>query len=132
MAEREIINAEIGNRLHNARSTAGLTLEEAGKKVGLSGSVIRRYEIGTIKSVGIDIIKKFALAYGTTAQDLMGWEEPQQQGYYNDPETAALAEKLRTNPNMKLLFSAAKDLSSEEMQQAADYMNYLKTKEHNK
>lgn len=54
------------------------------------------------------------------------------QGYYNDPETAALAEKLRTNPDMKLLFSAAKDLSSEEMQQAADYMNYLKTKERNK
>lgn len=59
-------------------------------------------------------------------------ESEMNQGYYNDPETAALAEKLRTNPDMKLLFSAAKDLSSEEMQQAADYMNYLKTKEHNK
>jgi len=129
MAEREIINAEIGNRLHNARSTAGLTLEEAGKKVGLSGSVIRRYEIGTIKSVGIDIIKKFALAYGTTAQDLMGWEEPQQQGYYNDPEIAAMAEELRTNPKMRILFDASKDLNKQDIDFAINMIKELKKKE---
>ena len=59
MGRREIINAEIGNRLKKARLSANLTLTEAGEKIGISGSVLRRYEIGTIKSIIIDMLKKF-------------------------------------------------------------------------
>ena len=49
IGKREIVNAEIGTRLKKARLSANLTLTEAGKKIGISGSVLRRYEIGTIK-----------------------------------------------------------------------------------
>lgn len=63
IGKREIVNAEIGTRLKKARLSANLTLTEAGKKIGISGSVLRRYEIGTIKSISIDILKKFADIY---------------------------------------------------------------------
>ena len=31
-------------------------------------------------------------------------------GYYTDPEAAAFAEQARTNPEIRVLFSASKDL----------------------
>ena len=75
-------------------------------------------------SVSID----FLLGKSTTKMHLS--QSP--TGYYSDPETAEMAEKLRIDPDMKVLFSAAKDLTPEEMQQAADYVNYLKMKGRNK
>lgn len=76
MNRREIINAEIGARLKEARLAANLTLKEAGDLIGISGSVVRRYEIGTIKSIGIDVLRKFADIYETPAYALLGWEIP--------------------------------------------------------
>ena len=76
MDRREIINAEIGARLKEARLAANLTLKDAGDLIGISGSVVRRYEIGTIKSIGIDVLRKFADIYETPAHVLLGWEIP--------------------------------------------------------
>ena len=74
--KREIVNAEIGIRLKKARLSANLTLTEAGKKIGISGSVLRRYEIGTIKSISIDILKKFSDIYDVPTYSLLGWDTP--------------------------------------------------------
>lgn len=76
IGKREIVNAEIGTRLKKARLSANLTLTEAGEKIGISGSVLRRYEIGTIKSISIDMLKKFAEIYDVPAYALLGWEAP--------------------------------------------------------
>lgn len=76
IGKREIVNAEIGTRLKKARLSANLTLTEAGKKIGISGSVLRRYEIGTIKSISIDILKKFADIYDVPTYSLLGWDTP--------------------------------------------------------
>ena len=51
-----------------------------------------------------------------------------QNGYYVDKETAEYAEMLRTRPSARLLFSAAKDISKEDMQKAVEYMEFLKSK----
>ena len=51
-----------------------------------------------------------------------------QNGYYVDKETAEYAEMLRTRPNARLLFSAAKDISKEDMQKAVEYIEFLKSK----
>ena len=76
IGKREIVNAEIGIRLKKARLSANLTLTEAGKKIGISGSVLRRYEIGTIKSISIDILKKFVDIYDVPTYSLLGWDTP--------------------------------------------------------
>ena len=49
-------------------------------------------------------------------------------GYYVDKETAEYAEMLRTRPGARLLFSAAKDISKEDMQKAVEYIEFLKSK----
>ena len=40
----------------------------------------------------------------------------QPEGYYIDPEVAALAEEMASRPGMKTLFEASRDLSEEDLQ----------------
>ena len=49
-------------------------------------------------------------------------------GYYTDPEAAAFAEQARTNPEIRVLFSASKDLKKEDMQDVIKYVEFLKSK----
>lgn len=49
-------------------------------------------------------------------------------GYYTDREAAEFAEYLRTRPGARMLFSAAKDISKEDMEKAVEYIELLKLK----
>lgn len=118
----------IGTRIIELREKQGMTQLEFAKKVNINNSVMNRIEKG-LRPVRDDELLSIAECLGVTPNTLLGIKS---DGYYIDPETAALAEKLRTDPDMKILFSASKDLSPEEMQQAADYVNYLKQKGRNK
>lgn len=72
---RDEINKQIGLKIRTIRKNSKLTLSELGQKVQLDESVVRRYEIGEIKNVSIDIIIKFATALHTTPTYLIGWED---------------------------------------------------------
>lgn len=48
--------------------------------------------------------------------------------YYIDKEAAEFAEYLRTRPGARMLFSAAKDISKEDMEKAVEYIELLKLK----
>lgn len=50
------------------------------------------------------------------------------KGYYTNPEAAEFAEYLRTRPVARMLFSAAKDISKEEMEETVKYIEFLKSK----
>lgn len=50
------------------------------------------------------------------------------KGYYTNSEAAEFAEYLRTRPGARLLFSAAKDMSKEDMEKAVEYIELLKLK----
>lgn len=120
--------ATLNENIKRARLQQKMTLDDVAKIVGVSRQTIQRYESGVIGNIPSDRIEKIAQALHTTPGALMGWEQTEDQnGYYDDPDTAELAEKLRTDPELKVLFSAAADLSPEEMQQAANYIRFLKT-----
>ena len=128
-------------RLKELMSLKNLRQVDIAEKTGLGKSAISQYVSGKITPKQD---KVYILADGLNVSPawLMGYDVPMDRssresfnnsnGYYTDSETAELAEKLRTDPDMKILFSAAKDLTPEEMQQAADYVNYLKLKGRNK
>lgn len=46
--------------------------------------------------------------------------------YYFDPETAQMAETLKNDKNMRLLFDAARDSKPEDLKMAADFLKRLK------
>ena len=83
----------------------------------------------------LTILETLEKILNTTPAYLMGWQEPHQQnkstqteGYYVDPETAEFAEYLRTRPEARLLFSASRGISKEEMQEAVNYIEFIKSR----
>ena len=50
------------------------------------------------------------------------------KGYYTNSEAAEFAEYLRTKPGARMLFSAAKDMSKEDMEETVKYIEFLKSK----
>lgn len=50
------------------------------------------------------------------------------KGYYTSSEAAEFAEYLRTRPGARMLFSAAKDMSKEDMEETVKYIEFLKSK----
>lgn len=125
----------IGERIKQRRLELGYTADALAKLLNKNRATIYRYENGDIENMPIDVLEPLAKALNTTPAYLMGWTDSKQsiepkntEGYYTDPETAEYAEMLRTRPNARLLFSAAKDISKEDMQKAVEYIEFLKSK----
>ena len=128
----------IGERIKQRRLELGYTADALAKLLNKNRATIYRYENGDIENMPIDVLEPLAKALNTTPAYLMGWQEPHQQnksiisnqteGYYVDPETVEFAEYLRTRPGARMLFSAAKDITKEEMEETVKYIEFLKSK----
>ena len=125
----------IGERIKQRRLELGYTADALAKLLNKNRATIYRYENGDIENMPIDVLEPLAKALNTTPAYLMGWTDSQQsidhkdtEGYYTDPETAEFAEYLRTRPGARMLFSAAKDMSKEEMEETVKYIEFLKSK----
>lgn len=68
---------EFKDLVYKKRKELGLSMDELGKKVGVSKATILRWESGEIVNVRRDKIVKLAAALNTTPAYLMGWGEPQ-------------------------------------------------------
>lgn len=128
----------IGERIKQRRLELGYTADALAKLLNKNRSTIYRYENGDIENMPIDVLEPLAKALNTTPAYLMGWQEPHQEStstlskqtedYYLDAETAEYAEMLRTRPEMRMLFSASRGISKEDMQKAVEYIELLKLK----
>ena len=128
----------IGERIKQRRLELGYTADALAKLLNKNRATIYRYENGDIENMPIDVLEPLAKALNTTPAYLMGWQEPHQgststlfkqtEDYYLDAETAEYAEMLRTRPEMRLLFSASRGISKEEMQEAVNYIEYIKSR----
>lgn len=123
--------AILNRNIKKARLQQNMTLDDVAKIVGVSRQTIQRYESGVIGNIPSDKIEKIAMALRTTPGALMGWDSdtPANNGYYSDPDVAALAEELRTDPNRRILFDATKDLSKDDIDIVLNLINGLKAKE---
>ena len=74
----------------------------------------------------IDKIEMMANYFGFHKSKLI--EKYFDDGYYSDEEAAEFAEYLRTRPGARMLFSAAKDITKEEMEETVKYIEFLKSK----
>lgn len=113
----------------------GLTAYRVSKDTGISQASLADWRKGR-SNPKIDKLQKLSEYFGVSIGYLTGEADeridtqapPKHQGYYVDKETAEYAEMLRTRPNARLLFSAAKDISKEDMQKAVEYIEFLKSK----
>nr|DAV12199.1 MAG TPA: helix-turn-helix domain protein [Caudoviricetes sp.] len=128
----------IGERIKQRRLELGYTADALAKLLNKNRATIYRYENGDIENMPIDVLEPLAKALNTTPAYLMGWQEPHQgststlsnktEDYYLDAETAEFAEYLRTRPEARLLFSASRGISKEEMQEAVNYIEFIKSR----
>lgn len=119
------------NRLKTVMAEHKITQTELAKRTGIRQSSIsdwlnNRYEPKQ------DKVYLLANALNVSPAWLLGYDEPDipkpKDGYYTDRETAEFAEYLRTRPGARMLFSAAKDISKEQMEETVRYIEFLKSK----
>ena len=66
---------EFRDILRTRRKDLGLTLDEVGRAVGVSGATVSRWENGDIENIRRDKIAKLAEVLEVTPAYLMGWPE---------------------------------------------------------
>ena len=123
------------DRIFDIMEKRELTAYRVSKDTGISQASLADWRKGRSKPK-IDKLQKLANYFGVSISYLTGEsdeiDDTQQMqspsGYYVDKETAEYAEMLRTRQNARLLFSAAKDISKEDMKKAVEYIEFLKSK----
>lgn len=117
-------------RLNSILQKRNLSQADLSKMTGIRSSSISDWLNGKYEPKQ-DKIAIIADALNISPVWLIGYDEPstnQTEGYYVDPETAEYAEYLRTRPEARLLFSASRGISKEDMQKAVEYIEFLKSK----
>ena len=123
------------DRIFEIMKEKELTAYRVSKDTGISQASLADWRKGRSKPK-IDKLQKLSEYFGVSIQYLTGEsdqiDDTQQMqapnGYYVDKETAEYAEMLRTRTGARLLFSAAKDISKDDLQKAVEYIEFLKSK----
>ena len=74
----------------------------------------------------IDKIEQLAAYFGVTKADLVEDKAEEAFQYYLNHETSVKAEQLLNDPDMRVLFDAARNSKPEDLQMAADLLRRLK------
>ena len=82
----------------------------------------------------IDKIEMMAKYSGISKADLVEKHSTQPaddapQGYYHDPETARIAEEMRTDPQIRAMADATRGMTPEQMKEIMEYIRFQKAKE---
>lgn len=87
-----------------------------------------RGSIGKLRKgkTSVDRLQKIADYFHVPLSFFTDQENGQSTGYYTDTETARLAQKLFTDPDIRILFDAADGSAPEDLQMAADLLKRLK------
>lgn len=111
-------------RLFELRKQNKLTQDEVAEKIGVSRLTYSRYENGERKP-NLDIIKQLADIYGVSSDYLLNIESNTQ----DTDEIMELREQLRRDPSTKMLFSLAKDATTDDIMVAVNVLKALKDKQ---
>lgn len=107
----------IGGRIRNARKKLGLTQQELGERLGVSGAMIGQYESGT-RNPKIDTAKRIADALNADVNWLL-------HGYTLGDRDDALKESVAVRFAEVELQTKAGKLNSEGLKKVVDYVDLL-------
>ncbi len=129
----------LGAKLKKARQERGLSMDALSQifqkeyDLKVTKSMISRWENNLAQPTN-KYVAAYAQYFNLDLNNLIGVKARNRlahgtEEWYADPEVAQYAEELRTNPNMRILFSAAKNISKEDMEKAVEFITFLKSKE---
>ena len=114
----------IEKRIKELRLSNDMTQKDLADYLGLTPKMVSFYELGQ-RVPPSDIILKLADKFGVSTDYLLGNNHPT-PGYYDDPEVAEMANRLKDDPDMKILFDASKKLSKDDLQFVIDMVHRMK------
>ncbi len=130
----------IGEMLREARIRSGLTLEQAGEKIGVIAKTIQRYETGQRK-ISIDKLMELTSLFGLDYTSFMSEAKMRlsedsdfedystghsTDGYYLDDEVAEIAQEVYHRPELRMLFSASKNVSADDLKAVIALVDRMK------
>ncbi len=104
----------------------GISSYKVAKDTGVSQTALSNWRSGKSLPTA-KTLQKLADYFGVTIDYLMG--TGQQEEYYLNRETAAIAQDIFGNRELRLLYDAARDAQPEDIQTAYDMLLALKRKE---
>ena len=122
----------IGNNIRYLRKQKGWTQEDLAKRLNYkSFTTIQKWESG-VSEPPLRTVKELSDLFGVSVEalananltDVLDTDKP--EGYYYDPEVAAMVEELRTRPGMRILFDAARDLTLEDIDFVVKFVEKMK------
>lgn len=112
----------IGERIKQRRIELGLSVDEVAEKLGKNRATVYRYESNDIENLPVGTLEPLATILETTPAQLMGWEDSDghnsetDNSYYINEDAKELAQFLFENPEYRVLFDAAKDVSADDLE----------------
>ena len=114
-------------KLIELRKSKGLSQKELANYIDVSPSLVGMYEQGRRKP-SFEIIEAIADYFNVSIDTLYSKDETE-YSYYIDPEVAEYANRLKDNPDMRLLFDAAEDMSKDDIDFVVNLIEGLKKRE---
>ena len=109
----------IGKRIRDTRIARGMTQEDLARAIGTTKQNIYKYENGVITNIPLENVESIARALDVTPESLTGW------GTHENDDTWAIRERLRRDPDMRMLFSAAEKATPEHLMAAVAMLKAL-------
>ena len=126
----EVINMLLGKNIRYLRKRAEMSQEQLADNLGYkSFTTIQKWESGASEPP-IGIAQKIALLFQVDMDDLLKVDlETRPEGYYINPETAEIAQKIYEGKELRALFDAAVDADPEDLKTAYNVLLAMKRKE---
>ena len=101
----------------------GMRVSDFCKATGISAGTMSDWKSGryALKAEKLKIVADF---FGVSVEYIMTGQQPEQ--YYLNPETAAIAQQVYDNPDLRMLFDAAQDVDPENIRLAAEMLSRFK------
>lgn len=121
--------SEFAQNLRALRKEQGMTQTELANALDISRSAVGMYENGE-REPDFQTLEAIADFFNVDMNRLLGKSglsrEILENNYYIDDEVAELAQQIYEDPDKRILFSAARDISKEDMQFVIDMIRRLK------
>ena len=112
------------NKMREIRKKRKMTMKQIGELVGASESAVSMWENGKHQP-DLQTLSRIADILSVTTDELLGRSDDSL-----DNDTMQIRERLRSDPNYRLLFSAANNASPEHLKAAAAMLKALEPEEY--
>ena len=115
-------------RIRSLAKTRSISLPSLEEKLGFGAGTISKWDKSVPSADKLNAVAKYfgvSMDYLMTGND----EDPQDNQYYIDEETAQIAQEIFENKELRMLFSAARDSSPEDLKTTHEMLMALKRKE---